>query len=98
MSQYNKNSPYGSTRLVNDYLDIMSAPNIAYSDADEYYTIETKYEKRPDLLAYSLYGDTRLWWVFIKRNMNMMEDPIADFTAGLVIRLPSRSSVSQFAN
>jgi|TARA_B100000073_G_scaffold348296_1_gene366210 hypothetical protein len=98
MSQYKKNSPYGTTRLVNDYLDIMSVPNLAYSDADEYYTIETKYEKRPDLLAYSLYGDTRLWWVFIKRNMDVMEDPIADFKAGLVIRLPSRSSVSQFAN
>ena len=45
MSQYKKNSPYGTTRIVNDYLDVMSVPNLAYSDADEYYTIETKYEK-----------------------------------------------------
>ena len=61
---------------------------------DEYYTIESKFDRRPDLLAYSLYGNTRLWWVFARRNMNEIKDPIRDFRTGVTIRIPSADALS----
>jgi len=90
----NENSQYSSTKIINDYLDILSLPNIPQRSDDEYYTIESKFDKRPDLLAHSLYGSTRLWWVFIARNMDLFEDPINDFTTGTVIRLPNPSAIA----
>lgn len=91
-------SPYFKTSIVNDYLDIINMPNIPQSNNDEYYTIEGKYHRRPDLLANELYGSSRLWWVFIKRNMNLIEDPISDFKAGLTIRIPNQSSLTGIRN
>jgi hypothetical protein len=47
------------------------------------------YEFRPDLLAYDLYGDSKLWWVFAVRNPNRLgEDPYFNFTSGLEIYVP----------
>jgi hypothetical protein len=89
-----EDSQYASTRIVNDYLDILSMPSIPKRSDDEYYTIENKYHQRPDLLAYKLYGTTRLWWVFIVRNMDLFEDPIEDFTAGTIIRLPNYDAIA----
>ena len=69
-------------------------PVIKSSENDRYYTIENKYDRRPDLLAYDLYGDTRLWWVFVRRNMNKIQDPINDFRAGITIRLPDKTALA----
>jgi hypothetical protein len=52
------------------------------------------YDERPDLLAYELYGSTRLWWVFTLRNPDLLKDPIRDFKSGLTIFLPSADSVN----
>ncbi len=89
-----EDSQYAKTRIINDYLDVLKLPSISSRSDDEYYTIENKYDKRPDLLAYDLYGSTRLWWVFIVRNMDLFEDPIDDFTAGTIIRLPSNDAIA----
>jgi hypothetical protein len=89
-----EDSQYAKTRIINDYLDVLKLPRISSRSDDEYYTIENKYDKRPDLLAYDLYGSTRLWWVFIVRNMDLFEDPIDDFTAGTIIRLPSNDAIA----
>jgi hypothetical protein len=43
---------------------------------------------RPDLLAYDLYSDSRLWWVFAQRNSNRLKDPVFDFVAGTGIYIP----------
>jgi len=40
------------------------------------------------LLAYDLYNDTKLWWVFAQRNMDIIKDPIYDIEAGTTIFLP----------
>lgn len=90
----NKASPYFKTSIVEDYLDVIDMPSIDKNNNDEYYTIESKYDRRPDLLANKLYGNSRLWWVFIKRNMNEFEDPINDFRAGKTIRIPRPSSLT----
>lgn len=89
-----EDSQYASTPIINDYLDVLNMPQIPKRADDEYYTIENKFDKRPDLLAYELYGTTRLWWVFIVRNMDQFEDPIEDFKAGTVIRLPNNDAIA----
>ena len=91
-----KTSPYFRTPLVGDYRDLLNLPDIPQSENDEYYTVENKFDRRPDLLANALYGSTRLWWIFTKRNMNLIQDPINDFRAGMIIRIPQKSAVANF--
>ena len=86
-------TPYFDTDVVEYYLDILNMPKLDKSPDDKYYTIESKYEFRPDLLANDLYGDSGFWYVFILRNMDIIEDPIYDFTTGKEIRLPNTQAI-----
>jgi hypothetical protein len=63
---------------------------------DFLYTIENQYRNRPDLLAYDLYGNAKLWWVFVQRNMQVLRDPIYDFEPGKRIYLPKKSNLQKF--
>jgi hypothetical protein len=90
------NSPYRDTKVGRDgalgLLEIRPVP--AYSD-DSLYTIEPQYSQRPDLLAYDLYGDHSLWWIFAQRNLNTIQDPIYDIKAGVQIYLPAPNRVKE---
>ena len=86
-------SPYFLTDTKGYYLDILKKPEIPKNPDDKYYTIEMKYQYRPDLLAYDLYGDTGFWYVFILRNMDNIKDPIFDFVEGKEIFLPSKQTI-----
>lgn len=90
---YSKASPYYKTPINGNYLDVANIQNIPAVDSDVEFTVTKQYEHRPDLLAYDLYGDTRLWWVFAIRNKNIIKDPIYDLIAGLKIRLPALSTL-----
>jgi hypothetical protein len=57
------------------------------------YTIEIQYKHRPDLLAFDLYGDAGLWWVFTQRNLDVIQDPIFDFVPGTQIHIPQLSKL-----
>jgi hypothetical protein len=90
---YSNTSPWYVTNVTNNYLDILSIRPVA-ADADDFlYTIESQYTFRPDLLAHDLYGDATLWWVFIQRNLDMLQDPIFDFVPGTQIYIPKNSSL-----
>ena len=46
------------------------------------------------MLAYDLYTDARLWWVFASRNPNLLgPDPYFNFTAGLGIYIPTLTTI-----
>jgi hypothetical protein len=60
---------------------------------DQYWTIAGPYEYRPDLLAYDLYNNPTLWWVFYQRNPNTLTRPPLDFAVGAVIYLPKISTL-----
>lgn len=62
---------------------------------DAYWEITNQFNLRPDLLAFDLYGDGRLWWVFAQRNPNRLKDPLFDFTTGTGIYLPKQSTLKQ---
>jgi len=95
MAKYSNTSPYFETREIADYLDIMNPRTITAEQDDQSYTIERTYAYRPDLLAYDLYDDAQLWWVFAQRNPNTIEDPIYDFTVGKVIYIPTLDTLKK---
>lgn len=86
---YPGTSPYFNTPIVDaKFLDLMSNRPIPMNASDIYYQIPITYEYRPDMLAYDLYNDPRLWWVFAQRNPNRLKDPLFDFKAGVGIYIP----------
>jgi hypothetical protein len=93
MSNYTNTSPWYLTQTKQDYLDVLAIRPVSAEVDDFYYTIESQYAFRPDLLAFDLYGESNLWWVFIQRNLNVLQDPVFDFTPGKKIYIPKKSSL-----
>lgn len=90
---YSKTSPYFSTGQFGQFLDVLEYRAIARNASDVEYQIDSVYNCRPDMLAYDLYGDSSLWWVFASRNPNVLKDPLFDFTAGKVIYIPKKETL-----
>ena len=68
MAFYTGSSPYASTQIIeNEYLDVLTIRPVPAKSDDVLYTVEPQYNRRPDLLAYDLYGNEKLWWVFAQR-------------------------------
>jgi hypothetical protein len=59
------------------------------------YNVQPQYTHRPDLLAYDVYGSSKLWWVFAQRNMDVLKDPVFDLVAGIDIFLPRASQLQK---
>lgn len=95
-AQYNKSSPWAKTPQNSLYLELLEIRAVPSEEDDFTYTIENQYKHRPDLLAFDLYGDPRLWWVFVQRNMNVIKDPIYDFEPGVVIKIPKKSNLQTY--
>ena len=96
MASYTPSSPYYNTSNVrNQYLDTLSIRPVPSESDDVLYTIEVQYTHRPDLLAYDLYGDKDLWWVFAQRNMDTIKDPIYDIEAGTAIYIPKGEALQR---
>ena len=93
---YPTTSPYNLTNVTNSkFLDVMVNRPIPMNPSDNYYQIPQIYEYRPDLLAYDLYNDSRLWWVFAQRNPNRLIDPLFDFKAGIGRYIPKLDTLSR---
>jgi hypothetical protein len=45
------------------------------------------------MLAYDLYGESSLWWVFAQRNPNVLKDPVFDFRSGVQIYIPKKATL-----
>jgi ABC-type Fe3+-hydroxamate transport system substrate-binding protein len=94
MANYRTDSLYRNTKIINgQYLDVLDIDNIDIDNTTtKTITLEAKYEEKPDLLAYDLYGNAKLWWVFALFNQDELADPIVDFKTGLKISVPIRFS------
>lgn len=95
MATYLQQSPYYGTPIVNNYLDVISFRNLPVEEDDHLFEITSTYENRPDLLAYDLYRDSKLWWVFAVRNKSVLKDPVYDFSPGTLIYLPKLSTLKR---
>jgi len=93
MTSYNKLGPYANTQVVNGYLNVLNFIDIPSEADDIEFTITSLYMHRPDLLAFDLYNDSQLWWVFAVRNKDVIRDSIYDFVPGRVIYLPKLTNI-----
>jgi hypothetical protein len=73
----------------------MTFRDIPAETDDILFEVTSTYENRPDLLAYDLYSDVNLWWVFAVRNKSIIKDPTFDLVAGVKIYLPKLSSIKK---
>ena len=93
MATYSKSSAYFGTGQFGQFLDILEYRPIPKAATDVEYQIDAVYKHRPDMLAYDLYGDAKLWWVFTSRNPNVLQDPVFDFTPGQRIFIPKKETL-----
>jgi hypothetical protein len=91
--EYRSDSPYANTSQYSYYLDVMTPRRIPAFRDDVLHTLTLVHQHRPDLLAFDLYGNSNLWWVFIARNPNAFEDAVWDFRAGVKFYIPKKDTV-----
>ncbi len=95
MAKYKQASPWKDTTITEGYLGFLKIRPIPAEPDDYLYTIEPQYNHRPDLLAFDLYKNTKLWWVFMQRNLNVIQDPIFDFIPGTKIYIPKGDALTK---
>lgn len=88
MSNYPATTAYYNTGYSQFYLDVWEDRPIPRLDDDILFTINQTYQFRPDMLAYDLYDNPQLWWVFYQRNPNTLTKAPFDFAVGVQIYLP----------
>lgn len=93
MAQYDATSPYYATGYSQFFLETMVNRPIPKENDDITFTINLTYQYRPDLLAFDLYGNAGLWWVFYQRNPNTLQAPPMDFAVGTLIYLPKLTTL-----
>jgi alpha-L-fucosidase len=92
---YSRTSPYFTTTTFgNNLLDVLNYRSFPAQADDVQYVIDRVYQYRPDLLAYDLYGDASLWWVFAARNPNTLKNPLGDFVPGVTISIPKQTTLA----
>ena len=93
MATYNATSPYYATGYSQFFLDTMVNRPIPSQSDDLPFTINQTYQYRPDLLAFDLYDNAGLWWVFYQRNPNTLTKPPLDFVIDTFIYVPKLSTL-----
>jgi len=93
MAQYDATSPYYQTGYSQFFLETMVNRPIPKENDDLTFTINLTYQYRPDLLAFDLYSNAGLWWVFYQRNPNTLQAPPLDFVVGTLIYLPKMTTL-----
>ena len=93
MANYVATSPYYQTGYSQFFLDVMVNRPIPKETDDLEFIINQTYQYRPDLLAFDLYQDAALWWVFYQRNPNTLTAPPLDFKSGVKIFLPKLNTL-----
>lgn len=88
MTTYDSTSPYYLTGYSQFFLDVMVNRPIPKQPDDQLMVLNQTYQYRPDLLAFDLYGNPGLWWVFYQRNPNTLNKPPLDFKVNTSIYLP----------
>jgi len=91
---YSKTSPYYDTILNGTFLELLTLRDLPLQADDILFTVTQQYGNRPDLLAYDLYNDVNLWWVFAVRNKDIIKDPVFDMIPGQRIYLPKLSTIN----
>jgi len=93
--RYPESSPYGATPQSSWYIGNYVHRDIPPAKDDISVEITKKYENRPDVLSYELYGTPAYWWVFSIRNRDLLTDPVWDMVSGITIFAPSLDNLKK---
>jgi hypothetical protein len=88
---------YSATPVTDFYLDIAKLPTaeeLLKNKTPEVIVVDSKFEFRPDLLSYELYGNSSYWWIIVLLNRTQLQDPIRDLQAGMVLRVLPRTAIN----
>lgn len=94
MTTFDSKSFYKKTDNDGFFLENYEPINLPYHSSDYYMVIPTEYDLKPGMLAYKLYGSAQLLWVFSVYNRDVITDPLFDFRAGIIIRVPTKDRLS----
>jgi hypothetical protein len=93
-NNYKQTSTYRKTPVQGAELGPYVPPIVVDFTKTTQMQLKQQYNRRPDKLAYDLYGDAKLWWIFALYNRNNIQDPIHDFITGLTILIPNKDYVA----
>tara|TARA_B100000809_G_scaffold264804_1_gene321691 strand:- start:1420 stop:1725 length:306 start_codon:yes stop_codon:yes gene_type:complete len=93
ISQYSGDSFYANTKTVDFYLGAWNDDINLSTIGDTTVEIHSKYNLRPDLMAFDMYGSPNYWWVFALKNKDKLIDPVEDFKTGVVLTIPSKNGI-----
>jgi nucleoid-associated protein YgaU len=88
---------YADTPIQDFYLDLAQLPTaaeVANGKTIETIVVGPKYQHRPDLLSFSLYGNSSYWWVIALLNRNQLQDPIRDLKTGMVLNVLNKADIA----
>lgn len=88
MANYDSTSAYYLTPHSQFFLDVWTNRPFPRESDDQTLVITQTYQYRPDMLAFDLYDNATLWWVFYQRNPNTLTKPPLDFKLGTLIYIP----------
>lgn len=91
---YDPKSYLSSATFNKFYLDLADLPSLKDSDG-VLIQVPPECEHRPDLLSYQQYGTSRLWWVIMVANADILKDPIWDLKSGMRLFIPNKSVLQE---
>ena len=92
MVKYSNSSVYRNTSQTRTRLDMYVPPVEPDFTRVEKFTVTQRHQHRPDLLAYDLYQNAELFWVFAIYNPDVILDSIGDFREGIELWVPKSIS------
>lgn len=94
MTTFDSRSFYKKTSNDGFFLGYYEPVYLPFHSTDYYMVIPTEYDLKPGMLAYKLYGNAQLMWIFSVYNRDVINDPLFDFRAGTIIRVPTKDRLS----
>ena len=91
VSKHSRYTSGGITQQFANRLGWWERKVLNKQDDDIHFIITPQFEKRPDLIAYHYYGDTRLMWIVLQ--YNNIVDPEVELVTGKEILLPTEERV-----
>lgn len=88
---YPSSSPYASTPQLSWRIGRYVHRSIPRATDDLVVVVQPKHARRPDSLAYDLYGSAAFWWVFGETNPKLRLDPIRDLLPGMALIVPTKA-------
>lgn len=76
------------------FLGTFTPTNIPADRTDSVYIIEAGDLLRPDLIAYKLYKNPRLFWILLW--LNGVNDPFEQLYAGMALRVPTLRRLGEY--